>query len=50
MAIAGYLIARAAEQPEMAALSLGIAGVRFFGISRGAFRYVERLFSHSLAF
>ncbi len=50
MAIAGYLIARASEQPEMAALSLGIAGVRFFGISRGAFRYVERLFSHSLAF
>jgi len=50
MAIAGYLIARAAEQPEMAALSLGIAGVRFFGISRGAFRYFERLFSHSLAF
>jgi len=50
MAIAGYLIARAAERPEMAALSLGIAGVRFFGISRGAFRYAERLFSHSLAF
>jgi len=50
MAIAGYLIALASEQPEMAALSLGIAGVRFFGISRGAFRYVERLFSHSLAF
>jgi ATP-binding cassette subfamily C protein CydC len=50
MAIAGYLIARAAEKPEMAALSLGIAGVRFFGISRGAFRYAERLFSHSLAF
>ena len=50
MAIAGYLIARAAEQPELAALSLAIAGVRFFGISRGAFRYADRLFSHSLAF
>ena len=50
MSISGYLIARSSEQPEMAALSLGIAGVRFFGISRGAFRYVERLFSHSLAF
>ena len=50
MAIAGYLIALSAEQPEMAALSLGIVGVRFFGISRGAFRYAERLFSHSLAF
>jgi ATP-binding cassette subfamily C protein CydC len=50
MAIAGYLIARAAEQPEMAALSLFVVGVRFFGISRGAFRYAERLSSHSLAF
>ncbi len=50
MAIAGYLIALAAERPEMAALSLGVVGVRFFGISRGAFRYVERLSSHSLAF
>jgi ATP-binding cassette subfamily C protein CydC len=50
MAIAGYLIARAAEQPEMAALSLGVVGVRFFGLSRGVFRYADRLFSHSLAF
>jgi len=50
MAIAGYLIARAAQQPEMAALSLGIVGVRFFGLSRGVFRYVDRLSSHSLAF
>ncbi len=50
MAIAGYLIALAAEQPGMAALSLGVVGVRFFGISRGAFRYAERLSSHSLAF
>jgi len=50
MAIAGYLIALAAERPEMAALSLGVVGVRFFGISRGAFRYAERLSSHSLAF
>ena len=50
MAIAGYLIALSAERPELAALSLGIVGVRFFGLSRGAFRYVERLSSHSLAF
>jgi ATP-binding cassette subfamily C protein CydC len=50
MSIAGYLIALAAEQPELAALSLGIVGVRFFGLSRGAFRYAERLFSHALAF
>jgi ATP-binding cassette subfamily C protein CydC len=50
MAIAGYLIALAAEQPEMAALSLGVVGVRFFGLFRGVFRYADRLFSHSLAF
>ncbi|GHV18130.1 hypothetical protein AGMMS49938_19060 [Fibrobacterales bacterium] len=50
MALAGYLIAFAAQRPEMAALSLGVVGVRFFGLSRGAFRYVERLSSHSLAF
>ena len=50
MGIAGYLIALAAERPELAALSLGIVGVRFFGLSRGAFRYADRLFSHSLAF
>jgi len=34
----------------MAALSLGVVGVRFFGLSRGAFRYADRLFSHKLAF
>jgi ATP-binding cassette subfamily C protein CydC len=50
MAIAGYLIALAAERPELAALSLGIVGVRFFGLSKGVFRYADRLFSHSLAF
>ncbi|MCL2284441.1 MAG: ATP-binding cassette domain-containing protein [Fibromonadales bacterium] len=50
MAIAGYLIALSADRPELAALSLGIVGVRFFGISRGAFRYAERLSSHALAF
>jgi ATP-binding cassette subfamily C protein CydC len=50
MAIAGYLIAFAAERPEIAVLSLPIAGVRFFGLSRGAFRYADRLLSHSLAF
>jgi ATP-binding cassette subfamily C protein CydC len=46
----GYLIAFAAEHPPFAALSLGAVGVRFFGLSRGVFRYGERLASHSASF
>jgi ATP-binding cassette, subfamily C, bacterial CydC len=46
----GYLISRAAQHPEILALSLAIVGVRFFGISRALLRYGERLASHDLAF
>ncbi len=46
----GYLISRAAQQPEILALSVAIVGVRFFGISRALLRYAERLTSHDLAF
>lgn len=46
----GYLISRAAQQPEILALSVAIVGVRFFGISRALLRYAERLASHDLAF
>ncbi len=45
-----YLIASAALQPSIAALQVAIVGVRFFGISRGVFRYLERLNSHSVNF
>jgi ATP-binding cassette subfamily C protein CydC len=45
-----FLIASAALQPSIAALQVAIVGVRFFGISRGAFRYLERLNSHSVNF
>lgn len=41
-----YLISAAALQPSIAALQVAIVGVRFFGISRGVFRYLERLVSH----
>lgn len=44
------LIARAALQPSIATLQVAIVGVRFFGISRGIFRYLERLTSHSVNF
>jgi len=43
-----YLIAAAALHPSIAELQVAIVGVRFFGISRAAFRYAERLVSHSL--
>ena len=43
-----YIIAKAALQPPMVTLQLGIAGVRFFGLARGIFRYAERLISHNI--
>jgi ATP-binding cassette, subfamily C, bacterial CydCD len=43
---AAWLIVRAAEQPELAALSMAILGVRAFGTGKGAFRYAERLATH----
>jgi ATP-binding cassette, subfamily C, bacterial CydC len=46
----GYLISRAAQRPEILALSVAIVGVRFFGIVRALLRYAERLASHDLAF
>jgi len=45
-----FLISSAALQPSIAALQVAIVGVRFFGISRGVFRYLERLNSHSVNF
>ena len=45
-----WLLATAALQPSIAALSVAIVGVRFFGISRGIFRYLERLVSHEVTF
>ena len=45
-----WLITSAALRPELAALSLSIVGVRFFGISRAVCRYIERYVSHHMAF
>src|SRR3972149_605898 len=45
-----YLISRAALQPSIAVLQVAIVGVRFFGLSRGIFRYLERLTAHSVNF
>jgi len=50
MGTSAYLIATAALQPSIAVLQVAIVGVRFFGIARGVFRYLERLVSHSVNF
>jgi ATP-binding cassette, subfamily C, bacterial CydC len=50
LATSAYLISVAALHPSVAALSIAIVGVRFFGIARGVFRYSERLTSHRATF
>jgi thiol reductant ABC exporter CydC subunit len=50
LATSGWLISRASQHPSVVALGLAIVGVRFFAISRGLFRYGERLVGHDAAF
>jgi ATP-binding cassette subfamily C protein CydCD len=45
-----WMISTAALHPSIADLGVSIVGVRFFGISRGLFRYLERLVSHNVTF
>jgi len=45
-----WLISSAALHPSIADLGVSVVGVRFFGISRGLFRYLERLVSHNVTF
>ncbi len=47
---AAWLIMRASEHPNESHLALAIVGVQFFGLSRGFFRYEERLVGHDAAF
>ncbi|MFH2038199.1 MAG: ABC transporter transmembrane domain-containing protein, partial [Chloroflexota bacterium] len=50
LATSAYLISSAALHPSIAELQVAIVGVRFFGLSRGIFRYLERLSSHETTF
>ncbi|MCU0283738.1 MAG: ATP-binding cassette domain-containing protein [Candidatus Nanopelagicales bacterium] len=50
LVVSAYLISRASQQPPILFLQVAIVGVRAFGISRGVFRYAERLVSHDAAF
>ena len=45
-----WLVSAAALQPPVLHLMVAIVAVRFFGISRGVLRYLERLVSHDAAF
>ena len=49
MGVSAWLLSRAAEHPPVLYLEAAAVGVRFFGISRGVFRYLERLVGHDLA-
>ena len=50
LGLSGYLIALASQHPNEAALAVAVVGVRAFGLGRGVFRYLERLFTHEAAF
>ena len=50
LATSAWLISRASQQPSIADLGLAIVAVRFFALSRGLFRYGERLVGHDAAF
>jgi ATP-binding cassette subfamily C protein CydCD len=50
MSASAYIIAQAALHPSIAELQVAIVGVRFFGIARGVFRYLERYTSHQVTF
>ncbi len=48
-ALSAWLITRAWQQPPILALSIAITAVRALGITRGLFRYLERLATHDVA-
>ncbi|MFG2182841.1 thiol reductant ABC exporter subunit CydD [Streptomyces abikoensis] len=49
MAVSGWLISRASEQPPVLYLMVAVTATRAFGIGRSVFRYAERLVSHDAA-
>ncbi|MGC4107365.1 MAG: thiol reductant ABC exporter subunit CydD [Thermomicrobiales bacterium] len=48
--VSGWLIVRASQHPPILYLLMAIVGVRFFGIGRSIFRYLERLRMHDVIF
>lgn len=49
MGVSAWLLSRAAEHPPVLYLLIAIVGVRAFGLTRGVFRYLERLVGHRVA-
>ena len=50
MAVSAYLISKAAIATNVSQLSMAIAGVRLFALSRAGFRYGERYVTHLATF
>lgn len=50
LGLSAFLIASAALHPPVLDLMPLVTGVRFFGLSRAVFRYLERYFSHDVTF
>ncbi len=50
IATSAWLISRASQRPPESALAIAIVAVQFFGLSRGLFRYEQRLIGHDSAF
>jgi ATP-binding cassette subfamily C protein CydC len=50
MMTSAYIISSSAILTPIYQLQVSIVGVRFFGISRGVFRYLERYISHEVTF
>jgi thiol reductant ABC exporter CydC subunit len=50
IATSAWLISRASQRPPESALAIAIVAVQFFGLSRGLFRYEQRLIGHDAAF
>lgn len=46
LASSAWLISMAALMPPVLSLQVAVVSVRFFGLSRGVFRYAERIWSH----
>jgi ABC-type transport system involved in cytochrome bd biosynthesis fused ATPase/permease subunit len=50
LAVSGFLLARASQHPNVVAISAAVVMVRALSVGRGLLRYLERLFSHDVAF
>ena len=50
LATSAWLLSMASLEPPILTLQVAVVSVRFFGLSRGVFRYIERLVSHDAAF